>query len=242
MDLDSKQQTFIARQWNRLLRSGFRLLYNDLAWTYDVVSWFVSLGQWRNWQLAGLQYLNGRDVLELAHGPGHMLLELESRGFRVVGLDLSPAMGHMASKRLHAARSSVLILRGQAQQLAFQSASFDNVLATFPTEFIVDPATIAQTFRVLRPGGCLVIVVEAQLTGGGPLRVFLEWLYTITGQRQVAHERDQGDQMWFEAWQSFVAAGFDVHLERTILKRSIVTTAIAQKPDLSGVEVDKTTS
>ena len=86
--------------WQKIVSFGFRLLYNELAWTYDVVSWFVSLGHWRKWQTAALDFVTGNRVLELAHGPGHMLIELHKRGFQVMGCDLSAAMGYMAQNRL----------------------------------------------------------------------------------------------------------------------------------------------
>ena len=89
--------------WGRLVRFGFRLLYNELAWSYDMVSWAVSLGSWRRWQIGSLRFVTGRDVLEIAHGPGHMLSELSTRGFRVTGCDLSPAMGKQAKRRLQQA-------------------------------------------------------------------------------------------------------------------------------------------
>ncbi|MCB9446672.1 MAG: class I SAM-dependent methyltransferase, partial [Ardenticatenaceae bacterium] len=49
--------------WKKLIRFGFRLLYNELAWTYDAVSWLVSLGDWRSWQQAALPFVLGPDVL-----------------------------------------------------------------------------------------------------------------------------------------------------------------------------------
>ncbi|MER3543218.1 MAG: hypothetical protein C4311_01115 [Chloroflexota bacterium] len=64
-----------------LLRSAFRLLYNELAWTYDWVSQAVSLGQWRSWQRASLARLRGPRVLEVAHGTGDLLLDLAEAGF-----------------------------------------------------------------------------------------------------------------------------------------------------------------
>ena len=69
--------------WQKLVSFGFRLLYNELAWTYDLVSWVVSLGHWRKWQTAVLDYVQGPAVLEIAHGPGHMLPLLHERGFAV---------------------------------------------------------------------------------------------------------------------------------------------------------------
>ena len=76
-------------------------------------------------------------------------------------------------------------MRGQAQQLPFPDASFANVIATFPTEFILDPVTLASITRILQPNGRLVIVVVGYLKGPGPMRRFVEWLYRITGQRDI---------------------------------------------------------
>ena len=79
----------IRKRWQQLVRFGFRLLYNEMAWTYDMVSWSVSLGEWRLWQQAALPFVSGETVLEIGHGPGHMLLALQNMGVAVTGLDLS---------------------------------------------------------------------------------------------------------------------------------------------------------
>ena len=92
----------IFKLWWSLVRFGFRLLYNEMAFTYDWVSWLVSFGQWRRWQRAALRYLNARPdelVLELAHGTGSLHLDMRARGYRTIGLDLSPYMGRIASRK-----------------------------------------------------------------------------------------------------------------------------------------------
>lgn len=63
--------------WRRIVALGFRLLYHELAWSYDLVSWLASRGLWRHWQQAALAYLpaEGR-FLEVGFGPGHFLLDL----------------------------------------------------------------------------------------------------------------------------------------------------------------------
>ena len=86
-----------------LLRPFFHLLYNQMAWTYDLVSWTVSVGQWRSWQRASLPYLRGRRILEVAHGTGNLLLDLVSLGFQPVGLDLSPTMGRRMAPQISSA-------------------------------------------------------------------------------------------------------------------------------------------
>ena len=92
--------------WWRLVRFGFRLLYNELAWTYDWVSWAVSLGRWRSWQRVALPLLDApRDgsVLELAHGTGNLLLDMLEAGLLPTGYDLSPNMGRNAQRKLRRA-------------------------------------------------------------------------------------------------------------------------------------------
>jgi SAM-dependent methyltransferase len=216
--------------WRRLVRYGFRLLYNEMAWTYDAVSWAVSLGQWREWQRTGLSFLVGRHVLELAHGPGHMLLELEASGFKPVGLDLSEAMGRIAGARLHRAGKNVPLIRASAYSLPFVTEIFDSVLATFPTEFIVDERTISSLYRALKPDGRLVIVPEARLMGGGPLRGGVEWLYRVTGQRGFPDGKEPQGDPWHLAGMRFVAAGFRLQVEQVELEGSIVTVVVAHKP------------
>lgn len=229
MMLNQGNIPFAARAWHLLLRSGFHLLYNELAWTYDGVSWLVSLGQWRDWQRAGLPFLVGENILELAHGPGHMLVELELAGFKPIGIDLSPFMGRLAKNNLRIASSKVDIVRAQAQALPFPDKSFDSILATFPSEFIVNPVTISEVRRTLKSGGNIVIVAEAQLTSGGIVRNFIEWLYFITGQRQVLQGEQKDAKFWLRSRHEYIDAGFDVRIEHVRLEGSIVTLAVASK-------------
>ncbi|MCL4262599.1 MAG: methyltransferase domain-containing protein [Anaerolineae bacterium] len=217
--------------WFGLVRFGFHLLYNEMAWTYGLVSWGVSLGQWRQWQLAALPFVQGRRVLELGHGPGHMLLALQNRRFDVVGLDLSPHMGQQAQKRT---QRTVPLVRGQAPELPFGAAVFDTILATFPTDYIVDPHTLAAAHRVLRADGRLVIVPEGHLNGQGYIVRFIDWLFQITGQREGVFTEDDGhiwpaDALWEPMRQRFAAAGFALTIERIQLVRSGVTVLVAKK-------------
>ena len=57
----------------------YRLLYNELAWAYDAVSWAVSLGRWDVWRRAALPYVRGDHVLEVGFGTGALLPRLQRR-------------------------------------------------------------------------------------------------------------------------------------------------------------------
>lgn len=223
------------RLWQRLVRVGFHLLYNQLAWTYDVVSWLVSLGEWRRWQLAALPFVAGPRVLEIAHGPGHILLALAQDGYEVAGLDLSAAMGRLARGRLQREGLGARLARGKVQQLPFADRSFDSVLTTFPTPFIAERATMVSVHRALRPGGRFVIVPEGHLTGSGLLHRFIDWLFVITGQRQGAFAVD-GERYWPQEsallrafQQSMSDVGFELSVHQISLRRSAVTVVVATR-------------
>lgn len=179
----------MRRLWLRTVALGFRLLYNQLSWLYDPVSWLASGGLWRRWQETALPFLPppGARVLELGFGPGHLLVDMAVRGYQVAGLDLSPAMVRRARRRLGRVRPPAtgwLLCRGRAAALPFAPGSFDVVVATFPTAYVADLAFLAGLTRVLRTGGRLVVVQEAVFgPGTGIAGRALEWLYGVTGQR-----------------------------------------------------------
>jgi ubiquinone/menaquinone biosynthesis C-methylase UbiE len=225
----------VLRFWRWLIRFGFRLLYNELAFTYDWVSWGTSLGQWRAWQRRALPRLTGGPrVLEMAHGTGDTLIDLVEQGYQPVGLDLSPYMSRLAQRKLARRGRSAPLVRGQAQALPFAAGAFPAIVATFPTEYIMDPAALAEFHRVLqsadpdagRPAGRLVFVPTAVITGGGLLQRFAAWLFAVTGQAgpwppQVEERYD--------------AAGFRPRVEIDQLEHSQVVIVVAEKADRPSV-------
>lgn len=214
--------------WQKAVRFGFRLLYNEAAWSYDTVSWLVSLGEWRAWQMASLPFLpqpttKTVQVLELAHGPGHLLLTLDRLGFAPVGYDLSSHMGKQAQNRLESAGISLPLIRGMAQQLPFADHCFDAILTTFPTNFISQPASLNAIYRVLRPQGRLVIIPQAQLKGESWLVRFIEWLYQITGQKPT------DENHLSPLLNCLHRAGFQSEMQIVNFSRSRVWVVIAKK-------------
>jgi ubiquinone/menaquinone biosynthesis C-methylase UbiE len=99
-----------------------------------------------------------------------------------VGLDVSRRMGRLARRRLGKAGLTVPLVQARAQALPFCDGCFDSAVATFPAEFIVDPATLREAARALRVGGRLVVVAGVCLGGRDLLSRFIAWLYRVTGQ------------------------------------------------------------
>jgi ubiquinone/menaquinone biosynthesis C-methylase UbiE len=149
------------------VRSSLRLwlyerLYRELAWAYDPVSWLVSGGRWRQWQLAVLPDLAGETILDLGCGPGHLVVELLRRGKNAYGVDRSPAMQRLANRRLRRAGFPGRVVGADARALPFAAASVDSVVFTFPTPLVREADLWRELARVLRPTGRVVVVLGAR--------------------------------------------------------------------------------
>lgn len=211
----------LKRLFARFMRAFFYLLYQPLAWSYDLVASLVSWGRWQDWILSVLPYLKGPHVLEIGHGPGHLQLALQKRGVAALGLDASRQMGQQAQKRLHKNRFPASLARGYAQALPFQSGVADQIVATFPTEYIYAANTLAEIRRVLKPGGRLVVLPVAWITGKRLADRGTAALFRVTGQAPD----------WDEAWlEPFRKAGFQTRVEMLNQKSWSVAIILAEKP------------
>ncbi len=205
-----------------MLRLGFRLLYHELAWTYDAVAWLTSIGQWRSWQRTALPEIYGRRVLEVGHGTGDTLLDLLALGRTPVGIDLSPFMGRLAQRKLLRRGLRCPLVRGSVTALPFAPASYHTLLLAFPTEFIFDPQAVREFHRVLQPGGRLVAVPFAEITGSSPGDRLGRWLFRVTHQTSSGLPDD--------LLQPYRQAGFRATFKSVSLPRSVVHLIVADKP------------
>lgn len=197
---------------SRFLKIFFRLLYHQFAWAYDLVAWIVSAGSWQNWSLALLDNIEGGRVLELGFGPGHLQVELNRRGLSSVGIDASPQMASIACKEIVNVGFSPLLVIGYAQFLPFKNSSFDQLLASFPTNFILDPHTLSEAFRVVKPGGVLSILPLARPTGHSFVSRTVNWLFRITGQAPDRPAEKLLGELHSTYVKACTQAGFETHV------------------------------
>jgi SAM-dependent methyltransferase len=97
------------------------------------------------------------DVLEVGGGPGELAARIRTElGCDVVMVDVSPRMVELARAR------GVDAQVGDVQELPFENASFDCALAAWMLFHVPDlDRGLAELARVLRPGGRLVAVTNA---------------------------------------------------------------------------------
>src|SRR5512147_1908634 len=105
---------------------AWRLLYTKFCFLFDFATECVSRGRWKAWARTSIPYLQRRRILELGHGPGHLLIALRKAGYQPTGIDLSPGMARLAARELQRAGVDVPLVRCQAQMLPFRAKSFDD--------------------------------------------------------------------------------------------------------------------
>jgi len=140
--------------------------FNAIGQRYDLADSLMSFGLHFFWRKACLQYLDRKKdscILDLCGGTGEFarrIARLQTRGLFVV-CDFSPAM-MAAGKKKTAGRSgenTIHWMQGDAEQLGFRNNCFDAVFVGFGIRNLVDmPGGFAEIFRVLKPGGKLIIM------------------------------------------------------------------------------------
>lgn len=139
------------------------LLYGPLAWAYDAVAWIVSFGYWSRWRLDVLAYAQAGSVLEIGFGTGELLIALAERGYPVTGLELSPQMHKVTDRKLRKSKLPIKRVRAMTEAMPFKSGAFDNLIATFPSNYILKEETLYEIKRVLsREGRCVMVGLGVQ--------------------------------------------------------------------------------
>jgi SAM-dependent methyltransferase len=99
----------------------------------------------------------GQRVLDLATGTGFLSREFARRGCRVTGLDLSMALMLEAHRLDHDAAVASNYVRGRVEELPFAEGAFDLASAGQAWHWFNRKRAAAEAYRVLRPGGALLI-------------------------------------------------------------------------------------
>jgi ubiquinone/menaquinone biosynthesis C-methylase UbiE len=164
-----------------------RAFYRRYAPRYDQQAAFYDrflLGDGRAW--AGAQSHGA--VLEVAIGTGRNL-PYYPRDRRLTGIDLTPAMLTLARDRARDLGLAAALLVADAQALPFTAASFDSVVCTLGLNAIPDDrAAVAEMYRVLRPGGRLVLlghVASPYRVVRAAQRMIERWLLPVAGDHQT---------------------------------------------------------
>jgi SAM-dependent methyltransferase len=143
-------------------------------------------------QAAGLS--GTEHVLDLGCGAGHAALAVAPHAAHVTAVDVTPDMVGTAS-RLAAARgvANVTFRVADAADLPFAEATFDLVTSRVAAHHFADPRrALAEAFRVLRPGGRLLLI-DSVSPEDAALDTFVNCVELL---RDASHVRDWRPSEW----------------------------------------------
>lgn len=106
------------------------------------------------------------DFLDIGSYDGFFVFELEEDGYQAVGIDMmeEALTASREEQRLHHPNSHARFEIGYAEDIPFESETFDTTIASHTLEHVFDPATaISEAMRVTKNGGKLIVIVPHDL-------------------------------------------------------------------------------
>jgi demethylmenaquinone methyltransferase/2-methoxy-6-polyprenyl-1,4-benzoquinol methylase len=177
-----------------------RGVFGSVAGKYDVMNDAMSMGIHRIWKDAMMDWLApraGQRLLDVAGGTGDIsfrFLKRAGHGHATV-LDLTEPMLVEGRKRAEAEAmaDSLDWVVGDAMALPFEANSFDVYTISFGIRNVTRPQeALNEAFRVLRPGGRLMVLEFSQIPNDLMQKVYDLYSFNIIPRlgQAIANDRD----------------------------------------------------
>lgn len=155
-------------------------VFTSVASKYDVMNDAMSMGIHRIWKDAMMDWLAprpGQRLLDVAGGTGDIAFRFLNRAPQATAVvcDMTAGMLEAGRTRAEAERMADRLdwVVGDAMALPFEDRSFDVYTISFGIRNVTRPEqALTEAFRVLRPGGRLMVLEFSQLPNPG-----MQWLY-----------------------------------------------------------------
>lgn len=177
-----------------------RGVFGSVASKYDLMNDAMSLGIHRVWKDAMMDWLApraGQRLLDVAGGTGDISFRFLKRAGEAYAtvLDLTEEMLVEGRKRAEAERLADRLtwVVGDAMALPFADASFDVYTVSFGIRNMTDPQQVLdEAFRVLRPGGRLMVLEFSQVPNELLRKVYDLYSFHIIPRlgQAIARDRD----------------------------------------------------
>lgn len=200
-DQNEKTTHFGARDVLESEKAGLvHEVFSNVASKYDVMNDVMSVGIHRLWKDAMMDWLAPRDgqrLLDVAGGTGDIAFRFLRRapGASAVVTDMTEQMLVEGRKRAEAETFGPRLdwVTGDAMALPFEASSFDVYTISFGIRNVtrIEDA-LSEAFRVLKPGGRLMVLEFSQLPNAGLQKLYDLYSYNVIPRmgQAIAGDRD----------------------------------------------------
>lgn len=200
-DADDKTTHFGAREVREDEKAGLvHGVFTNVASKYDLMNDVMSGGVHRLWKDAMMDWLApraGQRLLDVAGGTGDIAFRFLRRapGASAVVCDMTEGMLIEGRKRAEATAMADRLewVTGDAMKLPFDDSSFDIYTISFGIRNVTRiPDALSEAFRVLRPGGRLMVLEFSQLPNAGLQRLYDLYSFNVIPRlgQAIAGDRD----------------------------------------------------
>lgn len=178
-------------------------LFDGIAPTYDRFNHLLSLNidrRWRRYTVGKLNYAG--ELLDVATGTADLAIEIARRNKagHVTGMDISTGMMQIGQSKVEALsmQNRISFLEGSALDIPFESCTFDAVTCAYGVRNFSDlDRGLSEMFRVLRPGGQLLIL-EFSYPENAAVRMLYDFFFThIMPLVGKVVSKDKGAYLYF---------------------------------------------
>jgi demethylmenaquinone methyltransferase / 2-methoxy-6-polyprenyl-1,4-benzoquinol methylase len=140
-------------------------MFDNISHRYDFLNHFLSMGIDKAWRKTAVKLLSSskpKTILDVATGTGDFALQaLSLNPDKIIGIDISDGMLEVGRKKIKARNldNKVELMLGDSENLPFNDNKFDAVTVAFGVRNFENlEKGLAEIFRVLQPGGKLVVL------------------------------------------------------------------------------------
>lgn len=146
-------------------------MFNTISGDYDGLNRVISFGIDKSWKKKVLKMVASKkpaNILDIATGTGDMAILLaQTTAQKIVGLDISAGMLDVGRKKIEAKNlsSKIEMVHADSENIPFGDNSFDAITVGYGIRnFETLEKGLAEIYRVLKPGGTLVILETSNPT------------------------------------------------------------------------------
>ncbi|MGI9525721.1 MAG: bifunctional demethylmenaquinone methyltransferase/2-methoxy-6-polyprenyl-1,4-benzoquinol methylase UbiE [Weeksellaceae bacterium] len=145
-------------------------MFDNVSHRYDFLNRLLSVGidvQWRKKVVKIISNTNPDKILDVATGTGDLAIALAKANMqaKITGFDLSAGMLEYGKKKVKERNldQQIEMIQGDAENMPFEDETFDAITASFGVRNFENlEKGLEEFYRVLKPGGTLVILEFSQ--------------------------------------------------------------------------------